>query len=92
MIHFFSVDPTLVLKSAVSVNCRETEVTGVIHPEKLTNMTIVDISVDNCPKSDFNVTGNVVTTTYDKCAKNVTQDANIITQVRNIFSFIKNNK
>ena len=76
------------LKSAVSITCSETRVTAVVHTEEMRNWTVVELSIKDCPRSDFNVTGNKVTTTYDRCAKNVTQDNEYINQVSNTNAFV----
>ena len=69
--------------------CSDTRVTAVVHIEIIRGFTVMELSIQDCPQSDFNVTGNVITTTYDKCAKNVTQDNDFITQVRTTYDFLK---
>ena len=68
-------------ESAVSLHCDGSTVTATVDPEKLNKMTIISLSIDDCPSGDFNVTGYEVTTTYDRCAQNISQNDDIITQV-----------
>ena len=66
--------------SAVDFSCHESSVTATVDPDKL-NMTITSISLEDCTRSNYTVTGNTVTADFDDCAHNVTQSDNTIVQV-----------
>ena len=71
-------------EAAVSLRCDQTMLTATVNPQKMDNLTIGKISIEGCPESSYNVSGYTVTTTFDKCARNITQSKTTITQVRYI--------
>ena len=71
-----------VREAAVTLECRGTKMTATVDPRKLNNVTITDLSIKDCPKRFFNVSSNSISTTFDKCGDNVTQDNHTITHVK----------
>ena len=66
---------------AVSVVCTETRVTATVDDTKLANLKLMKIALNDCGEEFYNVSGNTVTALFDKCAYNITQSNEIITQV-----------